>query len=208
MAPAGPAGGALAGAGAFHLQGDGGGRTQRRAPQSRTPRGEQDSRTRSKRFPFHVHWVVALLPHQQGGTARSVFAEPTLYLPLAEVRRPSAMPGAAARSRCRWDYNSRHALHCGRARSRGPTALAGGRAPLWSPSSEGRLWYCGWYRRGAMAHEGGNTPGLLSVAGQARQRRDGWSGSVRGHVLSRSLPSPPLGQRPVLPPSPASPGRC
>lgn len=83
---------------------------------------------RSKSFFFHVSWVVALLPRERGGRGRSVFAEPTSHPPLAEIRRPSAMPGAAARSRCPWDYNSRHALRYRRALWRGPAVLAGGPA--------------------------------------------------------------------------------
>ncbi|CAN8216228.1 unnamed protein product [Coccothraustes coccothraustes] len=106
--------------------GDRGGRTQRRAPQSQTPRGEKDTRVQSKRFSFYVHWVLALLPRQHGGTWRSVFGELTPHPPLAEVRRPSAVPCAAARSRCPWDYNSRRALRSGRAGLRGPPSLRRG----------------------------------------------------------------------------------
>ncbi|XP_068053811.1 uncharacterized protein [Anomalospiza imberbis] len=160
-----------------------GGRTQRREPQSRTLREEKDMRTRCKRFSFHVYWVVALLPSQHGGRGRSLFAEPTPQPALAEVRRPSAVPGAAARSRCPGDYNSRHALRCSRARSRGPAVLAGGRpgAPAARGGCHTAQSVC-WYRRALVAHEGGNAPGFISLASHARQRRGGWSGPVTAPV--------------------------
>lgn len=196
-------GGAPASAGAFHLQGDGGGQTQGGAPQSRTPRGEKDRRTRSKRFSFHVHCVLALLPLQHGGTGRSVFADPTPHPPLAEVRRPSAMPGAAARSRCPWDYISRHALRSGWARPRGPAVLAGGRCSG-APTVRGGCDTAGWYRRGAIAHEGGNTQ-----ATPATPSSDGTAGPVRSQRLCegpRSFPLSAVAPAGTAARSPSQPG--